>query len=225
MGINSWSNPSLIFPIVFLRFKGLGSLSNISRTFALRRASVVPSTFETHKGGILPSISFLEPHYESTQDDLNAMPKSPSPYARSCDMYSHMGTMPRAHHGRSGNQSKAKPKETDEGRRQGAISPAAQEAGVPMLRKEGELEPKEKELTPSKAEPSPASSPTGDPITRNDTSVDLPEDGQVLQGSPDKMKQTERDLPWGCGEATQECVPNETVASGKQVTEVNLEAR
>ena len=37
-----------------------------------------------------------KPTLVSTADDLSIMPKSPSSYARSGDMYSHTGTMPRA---------------------------------------------------------------------------------------------------------------------------------
>ncbi|XP_067398215.1 SH2 domain-containing protein 3C isoform X1 [Emydura macquarii macquarii] len=80
----------------FFKFKGFGSLSNIPRAFTLRRASVIPSSPEILGTGVLHPNSFPEGTLESTQDDLNTMPKSPSPYARSSDMYSHMGTMPRA---------------------------------------------------------------------------------------------------------------------------------
>lgn len=33
--------------------------------------------------------------FDATQDDMVTVPKSPPAYARSSDMYSHMGTMPR----------------------------------------------------------------------------------------------------------------------------------
>ncbi|XP_004713351.1 SH2 domain-containing protein 3C isoform X1 [Echinops telfairi] len=68
----------------FFKFKGFGSLSNISRSLTLRRSSTFVST-QSH----------LEHTFEATQDDLVTIPKSPPAYARSSDMYSHMGTMPR----------------------------------------------------------------------------------------------------------------------------------
>lgn len=69
----------------FFKFKGLGSLSNLPRSFSLRRSSASPSIR-----------SCPEPDtFEATQDDLVTLPKSPPAYARSSDMYSHMGTMPR----------------------------------------------------------------------------------------------------------------------------------
>lgn len=69
----------------FFKFKGLGSLSNLHRSFTLRRSSAPVS--------IRP---YLKPEtFEATQDDMVTVPKSPVAYARSSDMYSHMGTMPR----------------------------------------------------------------------------------------------------------------------------------
>ncbi|MEJ1271688.1 SH2 domain containing 3C [Cricetulus griseus] len=69
----------------FFKFKGLGSLSNLPRSFSLRRSSASISIR-----------SYLEPDtFEATQDDMVTVPKSPPAYARSSDMYSHMGTMPR----------------------------------------------------------------------------------------------------------------------------------
>ncbi|XP_010222029.1 PREDICTED: SH2 domain-containing protein 3C [Tinamus guttatus] len=70
----------------FFKFKGFGSLSSIPRGFALRRVSVA---------------TFLEEPPASARDDLHAMAKSPAPDARSCDMYSHMGTMPRLSAGKA----------------------------------------------------------------------------------------------------------------------------
>lgn len=76
------------FPLLlseFFKFKGLGSLSNLPRTFSLRRSSASASIR-----------SCPEPDtFEATQDDMVTLPKSPPAYARSSDMYSHMGTMPR----------------------------------------------------------------------------------------------------------------------------------
>ncbi|XP_025067007.1 SH2 domain-containing protein 3C isoform X2 [Alligator sinensis] len=82
----------------FFKFKGFGSLSNINRVFTIRRVSVAPSAQETLGPGLLQPNGFLEDPFDSTQDDLNTMPKSPTPYVRSSDMYSHMGTMPRLSH-------------------------------------------------------------------------------------------------------------------------------
>ncbi|XP_061332890.1 SH2 domain-containing protein 3C isoform X1 [Pezoporus flaviventris] len=93
----------------FFKFKGFGSLSSIPRSFTLRRVSVAPSTPESLGPCLPPSHGFLEEPFDSTQDDLNTMPKSPGPYARSSDMYSHMGTMPRINLGKAGkSQGKAK---------------------------------------------------------------------------------------------------------------------
>ncbi|XP_045053010.1 SH2 domain-containing protein 3C isoform X2 [Desmodus rotundus] len=69
----------------FFKFKGFGSLSNLPRSFTLRRSSAAN-----------PIRSHLKPEiFEATQDDMVTVPKSPPAYARSSDMYSHMGTMPR----------------------------------------------------------------------------------------------------------------------------------
>ncbi|XP_049484977.1 SH2 domain-containing protein 3C isoform X1 [Panthera uncia] len=69
----------------FFKFKGLGSLSNLPRSFTLKRSSAS-----------LSIRSHLEQDtFEATQDDMMTVPQSPPAYARSSDMYSHMGTMPR----------------------------------------------------------------------------------------------------------------------------------
>ncbi|XP_054030132.1 SH2 domain-containing protein 3C-like [Dryobates pubescens] len=86
----------------FFKFKGFGSLSSIPRSFTLRRVSVAPSSSKSLVPGFPPSRAFLEEPFDSTQDDLNTMPKSPGPYARSSAMYSHMGTMPRLNLGKAG---------------------------------------------------------------------------------------------------------------------------
>ncbi|XP_024618247.1 SH2 domain-containing protein 3C isoform X2 [Neophocaena asiaeorientalis asiaeorientalis] len=69
----------------FFKFKGFGSLSNLPRSFTLRR-SLASTSIRTH----LEADTF-----DATQDDMVTVPKSPPAYARSSDMYSHMGTMPR----------------------------------------------------------------------------------------------------------------------------------
>ncbi|KAM9371004.1 SH2 domain-containing protein 3C isoform 1-T1 [Phaethornis superciliosus] len=85
----------------FFKFKGFGSLSSIPRAFSFRRVSVAPSSPESLGPGLPPPHGFLEEAFDGTQDDLNTMPKSPGPYARSSDMYSHMGTMPRLNLGKA----------------------------------------------------------------------------------------------------------------------------
>lgn len=99
------SNPACISPLSlpeFFKFKGFGSLSSIPRAFILRRVSVAPSSSRSLGSGLPPPHGFLEEPFDGTQDDLNTMPKSPGPYARSSDMYSHMGTMPRLNLGKAG---------------------------------------------------------------------------------------------------------------------------
>lgn len=99
------SNPTLIIPFSlpeFFKFKGFGSLSSIPRSFTFRRASVDPSSPDNLRPHLPPSHSFLGEPFDSTQDDLNTVPKSPGPYAQSSNMYSHMGTMPRVNLGKAG---------------------------------------------------------------------------------------------------------------------------
>ncbi|MBN3299553.1 SH2D3 protein, partial [Amia calva] len=68
-------------------FKWFGSLSNLS----FRRSSNTTDSkpFHKHHGSFCEESS-----YEKSIDDMDACPRS-STYARSSDMYSHMGTMPR----------------------------------------------------------------------------------------------------------------------------------
>ncbi|KAM3825349.1 SH2 domain-containing protein 3C isoform 1-T1 [Vipera latastei] len=80
----------------FFKLKGFGSLSSIPRSLGFRRVSVAPRLSESYGGGSLSSKGFLTLNFEITQDDLGAGPKSPSHYARSSHMFTHMGTMPRA---------------------------------------------------------------------------------------------------------------------------------
>ncbi|KAL9826612.1 SH2 domain-containing protein 3C isoform 2-T2 [Geothlypis trichas] len=86
----------------FFKFKGFGSLSSIPRSFTFRRASVDPSSPDNLRPHLPPSHGFLGEPFDSTQDDLNTVPKSPGPYAQSSNMYSHMGTMPRVNLGKAG---------------------------------------------------------------------------------------------------------------------------
>ncbi|XP_063288641.1 SH2 domain-containing protein 3C isoform X1 [Pelobates fuscus] len=62
-----------------------GSLSSLPRAFRRR---------ESRDTDIRQHHVRADRMFEKTQDDLVSIPKSPT-YARSCDMYSHMGTMPR----------------------------------------------------------------------------------------------------------------------------------
>ncbi|XP_062361492.1 SH2 domain-containing protein 3C isoform X1 [Cinclus cinclus] len=86
----------------FKFFKGFGSLSNIPRSFTFRRMSVVPSSPESLGPHLPLPHGFLGEPFDSTQDDLNTVPKGPGPYAQSSNMYSHMGTMPRVNLGKAG---------------------------------------------------------------------------------------------------------------------------
>lgn len=61
-----------------------GSLSSLPRAFRRK---------DSQSSGPGHNVS-LDNVFEKTQDDLTSIPKSPT-YARSSDMYSHMGTMPR----------------------------------------------------------------------------------------------------------------------------------
>uniref|UniRef100_A0A8C0VV12 SH2 domain containing 3C n=1 Tax=Cyanistes caeruleus TaxID=156563 RepID=A0A8C0VV12_CYACU len=92
----------------FFKFKGFGSLSSIPRAFTFRRVSVVPSSPESLRPHLQPPHGFLGDPFDSTQDDLNTVPKSPGPYAQSSNMYSHMGTMPRVNLGKAGKMSQEK---------------------------------------------------------------------------------------------------------------------
>ncbi|XP_053852298.1 SH2 domain-containing protein 3C isoform X1 [Vidua macroura] len=84
------------------KFKGFGSLSSIPRSFTFRRVSVDPSSPHNLRPHLPPPHGFLGEPFDSTQDDLNTVPKSPGPYAQSSNMYSHMGTMPRVNLGKAG---------------------------------------------------------------------------------------------------------------------------
>ncbi|XP_065593649.1 SH2 domain-containing protein 3C isoform X3 [Cyrtonyx montezumae] len=113
----------------FFKFKGFESLTNIPRSFTLRRVSVAPSSPESLGVGLPSPQGFLQEPFGSTQDDLNTMPKSPGPYARSSDMYSHMGTMPRLSLGKAGkNLGKARGTEaTPKPSHPGSIPPPSSE--------------------------------------------------------------------------------------------------
>ncbi|KAM9324327.1 uncharacterized protein PAF06_000353 [Gastrophryne carolinensis] len=67
-----------------LKLRVFGSLSSIPRSFRKRGS----------QDSDLSSNASLDNIFEKVQDDLTTTPRSPS-YARSSDMYSHMGTMPR----------------------------------------------------------------------------------------------------------------------------------
>lgn len=146
---------------------------------------MAPSTRETHGGGLLPANSFLEPPFESTQDDLQAMPKSPSPYARSCDMYTHMGTMPRQ--SREKGKSRNKGKGSPSGKAQGD---ACSIAAVPALRKAAPLTEEEPgEVEKGLANHHPSSAQT----TSNTPSVSSSMPGQGVNRPPQKLKRNQKD--------------------------------
>nr|XP_034958201.1 proteoglycan 4-like [Zootoca vivipara] len=167
------------------RFKGFGSLSNIPRTFTLRRVSVAPSAPQAPGGGLLSSNGFLATTIESTQDDLNTVPKSPSPYARSCDMYSHMGTMPRGSSRKSKAKAKDKgtPKEKDQDAGSQTGLPSFPHKNSPIVAKEAKQKQK---LPPSKADQSQVHIQYVRPITLLNSSNSFPEHRQVSAAGPPK---------------------------------------
>uniref|UniRef100_A0ACB8F011 Uncharacterized protein n=1 Tax=Sphaerodactylus townsendi TaxID=933632 RepID=A0ACB8F011_9SAUR len=171
----------------FLKFKGFGSLSSIPWTFTFRRVPVPPSILETPGGGLLSSNSFLEVTIERTQDDLNSMPKSPPPYARSCDMCSHMATMPRA----KGKRDKANgtPKDRIQDVTLSAVPDPHLTALEPILRKEASLADEESELRevpPPKDNHSPVCPQTTEPVVVTTISKSVPELGQLGEGTESK---------------------------------------
>lgn len=180
-------------------------------------------------GGPLSSNGFLETTIESTQDDLDTMPKSPSPYARSCDMYSHMGTMPRANRGRSGKRDKSKAREISKDRIQDAPLPAVPEPHVTVvvtiLEKEISLADEEsgKETLPPKDNLSPACSQTMGPLTVTTISNNFPEARQLCKGPGDQAKGHDQGLLEADGKGPEEHIrteiPEKTTVSREQVTE------
>lgn len=122
---------------------------------------MAPSSSEAGEGG-LPPHGFLEEPFGSTQDDLNTMPKSPGPYARSSDMYSHMGTMPRQNPGKAG-KSPGKARGTQSCREKGTPrdkmpgttpmsgpkTPGTPDAGTDPSSASGKAEQEEEEALPS----------------------------------------------------------------------------
>lgn len=173
----------------------------------------------------MSSNSFLEPTIESTQDDLNTMPKSPSPYARSCDMYSHMGTMPRASCGRSGKRDKAKARGTSKDRIQDAPLPAVPEPRVTVvaaiLKEEASLADEESEL--KETVPPKDSSQTMGPVAVTTILKSFPELRQLGEGTGDKAKGREWGLPEAEGKGTEEHIgteiPEKDIVSREQMTE------
>ncbi|XP_069742558.1 SH2 domain-containing protein 3C-like isoform X3 [Narcine bancroftii] len=75
----------------FFKFKGFGSLTNIPRSLSIRRFS---SSSETKKKGLEENHPIAEEATQGTLDDLDTVPRSTG-YARSNEMYTYIGTMPR----------------------------------------------------------------------------------------------------------------------------------
>ncbi|XP_077161393.1 SH2 domain-containing protein 3C isoform X2 [Paroedura picta] len=210
----------------FLRFKGFGSLSNLPRAFTFRRVSVAPSVLETPGRGLLSSNSFLEPTIESTQDDLNTMPKSPSPYARSCDMYSHMGTMPRASCGRSAKRDKPKARGISTDRIQDAPLPAVPEPCVAetaaILKNEASLADEFNEALPPNDDPTPDISQMMRPGALTPLSKSFPGQRQCGEGTGDKPQGRQRGLLEADGKGPEghlrREIPEKSMVSREQMT-------
>lgn len=135
----------------FFKFKGFGSLSNLPRSFTLRRSSAPTSI----RPNLKPEI------FETTQDDMVTVPKSPLAYARSSDMCSHMGTMPRHSINRSRDRQAAQ--EAREVPRS-LPDPPRMEAAKEVVATEAPLEDTEVKPHPSAVEVSPTKKPE-DPKT------------------------------------------------------------
>uniref|UniRef100_A0A8D0HLE3 SH2 domain containing 3C n=1 Tax=Sphenodon punctatus TaxID=8508 RepID=A0A8D0HLE3_SPHPU len=174
----------------FFKFKGFGSLSSLNRTFTFRRVSAPVTALETQGAELLAANDFLEPGFETTQDDLNTVAKSPSPYARSCDMYSHMGTMPRDNSNRAKKPAKSshgcREKGTTENGCLGPSPPATPETptapdALALPSAAGESEQKEIDSVLLNNIHSPASSLTVGPGMVANALGSLPGSGQVSE--------------------------------------------
>ncbi|XP_042193123.1 SH2 domain-containing protein 3C isoform X1 [Callorhinchus milii] len=109
----------------FLRFN-FGSLTNLPRSLSLRRSS--SSATEGRKRGRGREPECLSVHNE-TMDDLETVPRSPG-YARSDEMYTHMGTMPRCNSNRAKKLGKAPPNGQNQGNvRQNPLPPLPSDSG------------------------------------------------------------------------------------------------
>ncbi|CAM2103647.1 unnamed protein product [Caretta caretta] len=212
----------------FFKFKGFGSLSNIPRAFTLRRVTASSSPTESLRAGTLHANSLLEDTLESTQDDLNTMPKSPSPYARSCDMYSHMGTMPRTTPRGAGKQTKSSQSSHDRGTT-GGRAPGTSPPPIPESVAPADPAPTADAFSgtlPSTNSPSLGESITTEPRVRSDASGNNPPPGQAPGGvgerhtaSPPqepfrapsagctKAEQLQEPVPWEGQEAAKEELP------------------
>uniref|UniRef100_A0A663NCK0 SH2 domain containing 3C n=1 Tax=Athene cunicularia TaxID=194338 RepID=A0A663NCK0_ATHCN len=197
----------------FFKFKGFRSLSNIPRSFTLRRVSVAPSFPESLGPGVPSPHGFLEEPFDSIQDDLNTMPKSPSPYARSSDMYSHMGTMPRLNLGKAGkNLGKAKSSQScqekgnpsDKAPRidplpnlQSPEMSSTPEPGADSLSATGQAEQEEEEAQPmdTLGTPIPPRACTAALADTLSSPVQFSKEKYILDSSPEKLhKELEEEL-------------------------------
>uniref|UniRef100_A0A4W3J3S4 SH2 domain containing 3C n=1 Tax=Callorhinchus milii TaxID=7868 RepID=A0A4W3J3S4_CALMI len=96
------------------------NLTNLPRSLSLRRSS--SSATEGRKRGRGREPECLSVHNE-TMDDLETVPRSPG-YARSDEMYTHMGTMPRCNSNRAKKLGKAPPNGQNQGNvRQNPLPP------------------------------------------------------------------------------------------------------
>ncbi|KAG8141828.1 hypothetical protein E2320_006497 [Naja naja] len=186
----------------FLKLKGFGSLSSIPRSFGFRRVSVAPRLSETHGGGSLSSKGFLTLSFEITQDDLGAGPKSPSYYASSSHMFTHMGTMPRSStRQKAGSQGTEKaleptlPKPPELGDVGRAVAP---QTGSPSCGERAELNKKERSSSRVNIGPSGSS----EVIVQAEKSSQCflePREMMSSPGTKEKLKQVEQDGLQGTG--------------------------
>ncbi|ELK26595.1 SH2 domain-containing protein 3C [Myotis davidii] len=194
----------------FFKFKGFGSLSNLPRSFTLRRSLAHISI----RPNLKPEI------FEATQDDMVTVPKSPPAYARSSDMYSHMGTMPRPSIKKSQNRQAAleneevgpEPHLVPRGLPDPPGMEAAQEKVVeteaPLEDTEGKPNPSAEEASPTKEPEDPRVDTEEETVPRNvppERAAGEPEAGgdyvkfskekYILDSSPEKLhKELEEEL-------------------------------
>ncbi|XP_072096257.1 SH2 domain-containing protein 3C-like isoform X1 [Mobula birostris] len=76
------------------KFKGFGSLTSIPRTLSIRRFSSSSEGRKKDLGEYSVGLQVDKEAVQETLDDLETLPRSPS-YARSNEMYTYIGTMPR----------------------------------------------------------------------------------------------------------------------------------
>ncbi|XP_051893157.1 SH2 domain-containing protein 3C [Pristis pectinata] len=89
----------------FFKFKGFGSLTNIPRSLSIRRSSSSSESKKKELGENHLDFRVDKEAVQETLDDLETTPRSPG-YARSSEMYTYIGTMPR----RNSNRVEKKPR-------------------------------------------------------------------------------------------------------------------